>query len=211
MAIAKGQKIEYADLISQVTSKITSICQNVDSFRNVPAQMKHGAENYRGTGGNNQLFTVTVDDNFMKESNVVPSSTVSSQLTSFLNSRGINTSYKNDKVITARDLLNFYQNIAIFIDTKIVQVKSTFTNTGVIFYDKDATPPSAANIGTDTPNNKISTANINTLLDGLQTSLSNISRMHIVNQKWTVNCSCSSSSSSSCSSSSSLFIAYMRM
>ena len=167
MTIAKGQKITYHDLISQVISKIESVCQNVGSFRGVPSAMQHGATNYSASGGNGQKFYVKVNDALMNPNNAVPlgdatspaNGTVRKQLRDFLTERGIDV--KNNKVITARDLLNFYQNIAIFLDVKIVQVRSLFSDSCLIFYYKDGnlstntSPPKAANIGTDTPGNKI--------------------------------------------------------
>ena len=45
MTIATGQKIVYKDLLDQVTTKIKSVCQNIDSFRGIPSQMTQGYVN----------------------------------------------------------------------------------------------------------------------------------------------------------------------
>ena len=209
MAISKGQKITYNDLVSQVISKIENVCQNVGSFRGVPAAMQYGHVNYNATGGNGQNFKITVDDSMVQ--NTVSLSDVQSQLTSFLNTRGISTSAVGNKVITTRDMLNFYQNVAIFVSAKIVQIRGMFSDKVLLFYDKSATPDTAQNIGTNSPGTTITSANLTGLLQKLETNLANISRTHMLKQSWSVTCSCSSSSSSSCSSSSSLFIAYMRL
>ena len=209
MAIAKGQKITYNDLMSKVISKIESVCQNVGSFRGVPAEMQQGHVNYNATGGNGQNFKITVNDSIV--SSTVSLSDVQSQLTSFLNTRGISTASVGNKVITTRDMLNFYQNVAIFVSAKIVQVRGMFSEKVLLFYDKSASLDTAANIGTNNPGTQITSSNLTTLLQKLETNLANITRTHMLKQSWSVTCSCSSSSSSSCSSSSSLFIAYMRL
>ena len=132
MTIAKGQKIVYNDLVEQVTTKIKSVCQNIDSFRGIPAQMTYGYENvkrsYSGGGG----FSESVNDSIMQTP--VPLSTVTNQLTKFLQDRGIDV--KLEKEVTARDMFNFYQNVASFMSAKVVQGASIHTNTFVMLYDR---------------------------------------------------------------------------
>ena len=186
MTIAKGNRIEYRDLVNQVVNKIKSICQNIDSFKNVPADIQNNYTIYSSSADLDRAFSVSVKDDFMNpDKNVVSTATLTNDIESFLSQRCINISAKEGRmVITTRDILNFYQNIAIFIDARVVQVAASHTNSKVTFYDKNGSFDSAANIGTDNPGTKINSTNLNNLFTTLDTSLANISRVHQVKQDW---------------------------
>ena len=122
MTIAKSEQIVYDDLIKEVTNKIKSVCKNINTL-NVPDSIKNGTVNVDLKNGNFE-FKATVSDSLT--TSAVPQSTVENQLTSFLSGRGIQTRKK--ETITTRDILNFYQNVAIFMSIKLVQATSQYNS-----------------------------------------------------------------------------------
>jgi len=100
-------------------------------------------------------LTGKVDNDKLKQ---VSSSTVKSQLNSFLVARGLDN--KNDPlksgsklVMTAKGILNFYNNVAVFIKARVHTYKSSVngTTTLTIYDDSTTVSYSTADIGDTSP------------------------------------------------------------
>ena len=117
MAIQTGDFIIYQDLISYVTALTASLCSNVNGFNSdVPNYIKNGITYNLATRGQ-VVAKATVSDSVCS---VVSSSTIQSQLNSFLAARGMQTA--NDTVISFKHIMNFFNNIASFLAAKLTEL-----------------------------------------------------------------------------------------
>ena len=229
MAIAVGQIIVYDDLVDVVIETILSSAQNVDYWKNVPAQFRagysrsisktitvypyndnrhgsyHPPVNYTGR------TTLTMNDNYCQ---LVPQSIVREQFEQFLAERGL--TFKKGTIMTLRGILNFIVNAASFIRSRLILVGMSDTSAVCVMYSSAST--SYSSVTSEYAEMSEDTYYSQEMQDFL-TALNNTSRLRILKYNIAVSCcsSSSSSSSSSCSSSSSssssssVFIAYMKI
>ena len=213
MAVQKGELIVYQDLIDFVLRNIKSHCSNIDAFAsNVPVSLRNGSSYVLAStpGGNGTVTaTGTVNDGLLV---TVSSATVKKQLNDFLVARGIKN--KPDRVVAFKDIMNFYNNIASFLATKLMFVSNSFGSGTFIFYNSANTSFPSVNL--DITSIDFTNPEVKTSITDLMNAINNVSNTHYAATTIVYTCSSSSSSScssssssSSCSSSSSMFIAYM--
>ena len=133
MAIAQNNEIRYQELIDFVLNLIKTKCSNVDNLApELPDAFKNGvkfviASQYFPASGRMGAHTNyaygTVSDETL---NVVPLSTVRSQLEEFLSSRGILT--KSREIVSYKSIMNFYNNVSSFLATKLIMVTNSFNS-----------------------------------------------------------------------------------
>lgn len=220
--VIKEQIAYWSDLIADAYNTVKNLCQNIDTYpSNVADDLKQNNSTYTLASGSGVTLTGKVNNAKLKQ---VSSSTVKTQLNDFLASRGLdnkNNPYQSGGklVMTAKAIINFYNNVAIFIRARIHVYQSSIDGTKIYIYDdgnvtyespniSDAVPQtfnithgeatSAYSRFIDTYNRM--TSNQNTAIISYSSSSSSSSS--------SCSSSCSSSSSCSCSSSSS-YIVYM--
>ena len=204
MTIATNQVIVYQDLLDFVLANLKAKCSNIDTFAsNVPVSLRNGSSYVLAStpGGNGTVTaTGTVNDGLLV---TVSSATVEQQLNDFLVARGIKN--KPDRVVAFKDIMNFYNNIASFLATKLMFVSNSFGSGTFIFYNSANTSFPSVNL--DITSIDFTNPEVKTSITDLMNAINNVSNTHYA--ATTIVYTCSSSSSSSCSSSSSMFIAYM--
>ena len=213
MTIATNQVIVYQDLLDFVLTNLKAKCSNIDTFAsNVPVSLRNGSSYVlastpvrKGT----VTATGTVNDSLLV---TVPTATVEQQLNDFLIARGIKN--KPDRVVAFKDIMNFYNNIASFLATKLMFVSNSFGSGTFIFYNSANNSYPSVNLNVSDIN--FTNPEIKTSITDLMNAINNVSNTHYAATTIVYTCSSSSSSScssssssSSCSSSSSMFIAYM--
>ena len=225
MSFSPDNKIYYKDLIDNAKNLILDICQNVDSYRDVPEGYKSGfasgsreidinrpsgQKRYQHSGYNYNISSFTSSTN--KVLNIVSSDKVISDFESFMESRGIMA--KSNSPVTTRGLLNFYNNLAAFCSVRIIVVSGNpYTDRfpSAIFYNQESV--SYPSVDSTEEGEQITAEDVNSALTALTTTMNNINKGYSVRydlNSWSS--SSSSSSSSSCSSNcSSIFIAYMKI
>lgn len=200
----KVTDLTYRQLYDSTLSKIKSMCYNIDS-NNLPSQLKSGYSAVIAQRGDARVWF-----NIQNPVSTVSSSTVQSDLQSFLTSRGVWT--KLDQIVTPRGLLNFFSNVAVFCRSRISVVSSQLVSTGYPVYLSTASQPSVTSLTMD--EEIVNNIEINDMLNLLNNLLQTNCGTLTVRYNTVTTCSCSStssccSSSSSCCSSSSFFIAFM--
>lgn len=203
----------YTNIIDSISHQIALKCTNVNSFANVPSQYKNGYS-YKwcyGSSNNNQNYnygvTATLASNAETE---VAENTIKTQLTSFLQGRGIPTDLT--QTVTPRGLLNLANNVAIFLDAHVVGSEHFTETSDLRAKYVDRTPAATTNInsGSAAQSSDIQTT-ITNLLNSFGSQPRTLSPKYSMSVTCCCSCSSSSSSSSSCSSSSSFFIGYMKL
>jgi hypothetical protein len=213
MTIATNQVIVYQDLLDFVLTNLKAKCSNIDTFAsNVPVSLRNGSSYVLAStpGGKGTVTaTGTVNDSLLV---TVPTATVEQQLNDFLIARGIKN--KPDRVVAFKDIMNFYNNIASFLATKLMFVSNSFGSGTFIFYNSANNSYPSVNLNVSDIN--FTNPEIKTSITDLMNAINNVSNTHYAATTIVYTCSSSSSSScssssssSSCSSSSSMFIAYM--
>ena len=227
MSFSPDNKIYYKDLIDNAKNLILDICQNVDSYRDVPEGYKsgfasgsreivinrhNGKKGYQQSGYNYNISSFTSSTN--KVLNIVSSDKVISDFESFMESRGIMA--KSNSPVTTKGLLNFYNNLAAFCSVRIIVVsgnpyRDRFPS--AIFYNQESV--SYPSVDSIEEGEQITAEDVNSALTALTTTMNNINKGYSVRydlKGWSSSsCSSSSSSSSSSSNCSSIFIAYMKI
>ena len=223
MTISRNSVVYYKDLINNSEEMIIDVCQNVGSYRDVPAIYKSGgsgrtdniprSEGHVGFRYVATYFTYTPV--ITEQINLVQESTIRSEFESFMSSRGILA--KDEQPVTTRGMINFYNNLAAFCSVKVIVVQGdpyTTTNPAVIFYrDGDISIPE---ISVSRNGDLLTKEDVDDSMQLLIQSMNNVNKGYGIQYKYeghSSSCS-SSSSSSSCSSSSncsSIFIAYMKI
>ena len=213
MTIATNQVIVYQDLLDFVLTNLKAKCSNIDTFAsNVPVSLRNGSSYVLAStpvGNGTVTATGTVNDSLLV---TVPTATVEQQLNDFLIARGIKN--KPDRVVAFKDIMNFYNNIASFLATKLMFVSNSFGSGTFIFYNSANNSYPSVNLNVSDIN--FTNPEIKTSITDLMNAINNVSNTHYAATTIVYTCSSSSSSScssssssSSCSSSSSMFIAYM--
>lgn len=215
MPITPGVPLTYDDLISTALTKIKSLCKNIGSYAPEVHDSVKGTVGYTKSDSKNlAVYTYKLDANTDGVVGVVSENTVNTQFNNFLSYSGI--SNKSGKPITARGIINFYNNLSSFCATRLVAVSSQLASNTVIFYN--AIPADNISSYTNVAVNSdsidyIGAEDITALLNSLNNTLNNVTKTHVVKYNTSIACSSSSSSSSSCScsSSSSIYIAYFNL
>lgn len=229
MAIEVGQIIVYDDLVDVVIETILSSAQNIDSWKNVPAQFKAGYKrsvnstltvtpyndhrhgSYHAPVNYPISATLTMNDNYCQ---LVSQAKVRADFDAFLAERGL--TFKKGTIMTLRGILNFIVNAAAFIRGRLILVGMSDTPTVCVMYDSTGVGyPSV----TDEFASMTEDVYYSTEMQDFLNALNSTSRLRLLKYNIAVSCcsSSSSSSSSSCSSSSSssssssVFIAYMKL
>ena len=241
MGIELGHKILYKDLKDYALNLIKSSCWNINnknstswseysayiSNKSTPSHFRNGAswtiltkkvtEKKTNSGHTKSIaipnctitYKTTINDKLLVP---VYHGTIDTQLTSFLTSKGINT--KSNEVVSFKGMLNFMNNLAVFMASKLVHVVNSIDGQSYIFYVASANPDTSKNAITD---NNLTSKDIETNLQQIMAAINNVSNVHYASNVISYTCSSSSSSSSSScsssssSSSSSMFIAYMQL
>ncbi len=204
-------QITYQDLIDDVYKRILSMCQNIDSFKNVPASLKQSSQ-YTIASTVIKKNTLTVQGtNTDSKSVVVSRSVVKKDLDNFLASRGLAS--KSNEVITFKGMMNFYNNIASFFATRIIFMATSFESGTCIFYNNQRDGVTYPSVTSALKDKDFTPDQIKTSLDEMLKAINSKSKTWYpaTTLSYTCSSSSSSSSSSSCSSSSSMFIAYMEV
>lgn len=156
--------------------------------------------------------------------------TMINQLKNFLKSVGIPFDSDTNEVanteVSTRGLINFYNNIASFLATKLIIVKSQLVNNSYVFYNPTDNASAAYNYDSSMSAanfnaTKATASDVSNSIRMLQNTLQSVKKISVVryNIQYSSTSSCSSSSSSSSSSScsssscsssscSTIFIAY---
>lgn len=238
MGIEQKSEILYKDLKDYALNRIKNMCWNVNknnstswsnytpynSSKTAPSSLRDGYikniisynvpyrindtrhRDSQATPKCQIIYKSTVDDNMLVPVYV---GTIESQFIEYLSSKGINT--KDNELITFKGMLNFMNNLAVFIGSKLVHVVNSLDNTSQIYYISSAKPNFNKNIIKD---EDLTLSDIKTDLTDIMNAISNVSKVHYINNVVSLTCSSSSSSSSSScssSSSSSFFLAYMKI
>ena len=204
-------RIEFQDLIEDICNRICTNCSNVDNYNPGANDLRYNIEVNLASG-------VTAKSTNSKFKSVTRS-IIELQLTQFLTKRGLIQSSKQHTVISARGLLNYYNNVIIFLNARLKRYQSVVNqNKTVLIYDDSNVSYSQVQI-----NDSIGSINQSLMNKTYEQMLQEFNSVKISHtNKLTLSfasscsssssscssCSCSSSSSS-CSSSSSSFIVYM--
>jgi len=230
MAVAQNNTITYGELIEDFKNllftrqKPINIVSSQSQYENaVPKELRKDYVNndskYKivNEDGKEIKATISVKNetvmgyNFSGDHNgkyYVTESEVMTQLTNFLNERGIDT--KSNELVTTRGILNFWNLTALFCACKLKHVVSNYVSSPKLMYDKSATISSITNI----PDGELITAtDITTMFNSWTNIVNKLSKTHVTLYDIVLTSSSSSSCSSCCSSSSSssMFIAYMKI
>lgn len=154
MTIKNNKKIVYQDLVESAIAQIKSVCENIDSFpKYVPNELKNGQEITIGTyyvpgqtwlNGKKSHHGWTIKDHTSELKlrveddvlNIVSESTIRQQLDEFLIERGLKT--QSDEIMTFKNMMDFYNNLASFIAARVVYVTSIYTPSVCVFYNSKA-------------------------------------------------------------------------
>ena len=230
MSINSGQNITYGDLKTYALNMIKKRCCNVNANNSTDwsdysaysgsteanSYLRKGAswtivsKSYSETKMTNQhgdtisrarkactvKANASVSDNLLVP---VYHATIDSQFTSFLNSKGIST--KSNETVSFKGMLNFMNNLAVFMAAKLVYITNSINTPVQVFYISSASPNTTQNKISD---DNLSANEIKTNLTQIMAAINNVTRMHYASTA--INYACSSSSSSS---SSSTYIVYM--
>jgi hypothetical protein len=219
MSTPNYSPLTYQTLIDSTLSTILSLVQNKDGYSSsVPAEVKPGYSITTTIGRSGGLvngtpcyftFTLSADTHL----NTVTTETITNEFNQFMTDRGIMA--KASSVVTTRGLINFFNNIAAFCSVKLILVTGQNTASKVMFYNQvENTYP----VTSPTQENElVSATDFNSMLNALNSTINNATKLYIA--RYTISSSSSSSSSScssscsssSSSSSSSTYIAYFNL
>lgn len=226
MAIQRESEIKYQDLLTYIYDNIKSLCYNVDTISSsIDSKLKYNTS-WTVASSNGRTLVAKVTDDFL--TSPVSLDVVKTQLTEYLSARGLLG--KDNQIVSFKNIMHFYNNIAAFLSTKLVFVMGTYNTTDAFLcYDPNQTSFPAVNTQCPTTslayNDAVARASdlkydksqVMTTVNDIMTAINKTSRIHYAKTTLTfTSCSSSSSSSSSScssssSSSSSLFIAYMNI
>ena len=131
MTIGSNYIIKFQDLLDFATDKIKGIAKNIDKFASdVPAQYKNGQTFTLLSSTPHSLVAKVVDSSLV----VVPLTTVQNELKTFLTDRGLYA--KTDTVMSFKNIVNFFNNLSVFMTSKLWYIYSPHTgNRNIIFYN----------------------------------------------------------------------------
>lgn len=218
-----AQKWRYSDLMDYAVNYIKTTCNNIDSLKNIPGDVRNGYSSVIATS-TKQRATETVTDS--TAFTVVSSTTVRNELTKYLQTYGVYS--KAGTVMSAKGILNFFNYVASFLSGHLMLLTNNLTSGKVCLYKTGSvTIPSVSKMSEDvyaytdktnfgkvkftTSNN---TENVTSIMNAINHTTNVKSTNVLLNfassSSSSSSSSCSSSScSSSCCSSSSSYIVYM--
>lgn len=217
-----ANKISMSELMSETLNKIQNICYNIEgTTKSFPGDLVNNATitlySKAAVSSGTVVVSSTISDSLLA---TVPLNTVKTQLTNFLSERGITT--KVGAIATSKSILNFFNNVAAFLSTKILVIIGPAGGKAIVYNNSDESIPTVSVIakGTEVSSelqkqDSITVTDIQASLSELSGAVSRYSNAKMINSTVNFVCSCSSSScscsssSSSCSSSSSSYIVYM--
>ena len=189
----------YGELINYTVDTIKNQCCNIDRYT-PPSVLYPNAESLVKYHSRLQVYLVCD-----LPQNIVSRQTVYNLLISFLQARGIYA--REGTIITTKGMLNYFNNIASFINAHI-RLYTAGNNTSASFFIPSGVGYNPVSLDYTQENITLPEAQQN--VTDLMRSISNINNTFLVNMHLRfVSCCCSSSSCSS--SSSSAFIAYMKI
>lgn len=220
--VIKEQIAYWSDLVADAYNTVKNLCQNIDTYpSNVVDDLKQNNSTYTLASESGVALTGKVNNAKLKQ---VSSSTVRTQLNDFLASRGLdnkNNPYQSGSklVMTAKAIINFYNNVAIFIRARIHVYQSSIDGSKIYIYDDSDITYESPNISDSVPQtfnitHREATSAYSRFIDTYNRMTSNQNTAIISysssssSSSSSCSSSCSSSSSCSCSSSSS-YIVYM--
>ena len=208
MAIETGYDITWSELIAKAKQNLQQNIENLtgatipNEFKNVAVevssrdaliQVNHGPAHY-------PIKTYMTSD---RNWGTVDWSTIETDFNSFLSSR--NLANRQDQLISARLMLNFYENLSLFYVNRLVIVYSPITGAKKLYYYNDGSSYTSwsgtvTNIEAPVQDLPVTAEEAKVLLNSINANLKN--KVKTYSQSYTFTTS-SSSSCSSCSSSSS--------
>ena len=147
MTIGPNYICKYEDLIEYAIEQLKSKCHNIDEYSiEVPKLFTEKSliiaqeSISKVATRNNPLrnsFTAKIDvktsDSLLQ---IVSSDTITNQINEFMSERGLFA--KKDTVVSFKAMINFFQNLAVFMEAKLIEVYSPYDGTdGIIFYNPD--------------------------------------------------------------------------
>lgn len=204
MTISTDKQITYLDLKNKFLEIAKKNFANLESnYSNIPEEFKPAFTRELSRQNLGGVFVAIEDSSAIQQ---VSLTEISSELNSFMSSRGINT--KENSPITTKGIINFWNNAAIFCATRARMATSPYNGQAFLIYITGevsyATPGIIDEIG------PMNNTDVDAALNSLLSSINSTIKVYPIIYKYTAVCSCSSSSSSS-SCSSSVFIAYMNL
>lgn len=205
MAIASNNTITWKELVQQAKNNLANSIENL-SGASIP-------DAFNGTDLFVSKSNCTVHKNHKPEisswarSNkaweVVSKDVVLNDFEAFLNNKKLNSTDRENQIVSTRLILNFFENLSLFYMNRLVVVYSPITNEKKLYYYNNGSSYSSwagavANVGSEASEPPIGNNEIKTMLSNIDKNLKN--KVKTYNQEYTF---WTSSSSSSCSSSSS--------
>ena len=177
--------ITYKDLIDLTLRIIKSKCANVTgSNQTISKFFKNNTTgtltniNYKQKLWNSERtsnfnITYTISDSICDN---VSQDRIKTDLTNYLKTHGL--SNNEDKIITLKDILNYYYIIASFISSKLVCVVSQFSNQSYIVYDASTSVSSvSSNMISDS---NLTDTSIKTIYNNILSCLNKTTNSHLI-------------------------------
>lgn len=201
MAITTDDQITWSELISLTKAKLKNNIENLsgmsipNEFTNNRIELSHVNSAHSYATGQRNWTTVAW-------------STVENDFNSFLNYCNLNSTDRQDQIVSTRLILNFLENVSLFYNNRLVIVYSSIgAKPKKLYYYNDGSAYSSwagkvTNIEDPVIDKPVTAEEINTAMTSIDANLKNKAKTYSQNYTYTSTCSCSSSCSS-CSSSSS--------
>lgn len=213
MAILTGDTITWGDLVAQTKANLKLNIENLTG-NTIPSEFKNSDSIQLSS-----KHIKTRDNEFDAKSsatsnvtwNTVDWSTVEEDFDDFLDYHKLNSTDRENQLVSTRLILNFFENVALFYTNRLLIVYSNVGNKPkkLYYYDNGAQRPNVYNTWAGKVNNiedpvvdsPVTADELNIALTSLNNNLKNKVKTYEQTYSYeTVSCSCSSSSSS-CSSS----------
>lgn len=147
MTVGPNYICKYEDLIEYAIEQLKSKCHNIDEYSiEVPKLFTNksfiiaqesisrvASRDHALRDGFTAKINVKTSDSLLQ---VVSSDTIINQINEFMSERGLFA--KKDTVVSFKAMVNFFQNLAVFMEAKLIEVYSPYEGTaGIIFYNPD--------------------------------------------------------------------------
>lgn len=199
MAIASNNQITWGELIATAENNLKNNIENL-SGNTIPNEFNgttlsvssHGAANT--TAKSSKTWTTVSWD------------TVKNDFHSFLQSRDLDSTDRQDQLVSTRLILNFFENLSLFYTNRLILVYSPLGNQPKkLYYYNDGSAYNTwqgtiSNIEDPVIDKPAGATEINDILTSVNANLKNKTKTFNQNYTFTTTCSCSCSSSSSSSS-----------
>ena len=215
----ENHPVSMTEIMEWLKENVQDYCNNTNNKLNIPRDARYG-NTINMYNDPSYRVSVYINDTFTQTS--VPSSTVLSQMDSFLSSRGLTN--RVGSVATTKSVLNLFNNVASFLSAK-TQLLHGVVDGKALCYNKNSTPePTTVNVTAkgkpasieEQLADEVTKAQAKQIIDDFVRAITTNNHARLIGTNrpsWVCSCSSSScscsSSSSSCSSSSSSYIVYM--